>query len=152
MVSLAEIKDGYHVLELWFWKWNITRKIISNTVHEIRISALEINKDAYEEVLGTVKEADNITLYNTGAENIVSLFGKESIDVIISSLPLGSLSHEQNTEILAAIHTVLKPGSKYIQYQYWQKNKEDIRNTFHFDHTYYDIRNIPPVFIYVTHK
>lgn len=152
MVYLAQIQDNSHVLELWFWKWNITKEIIGSHAKNIHISALEIDKNAYESVSHITQSHNNISLYHSGAENIVSLLGKESVDVIISSLPLGSLSQDQNDTILDAMHQVLKSGGKYIQYQYWPKNKDDVEKRFAFDHIYYDVRNVPPVFIYVTHK
>jgi phospholipid N-methyltransferase len=79
-------------------------------------------------------------------------FQKESVDVIFSCLPLGSFDPALTSEILRKAQYVLKSGGYFIQFQYFLQNKKDVEKYFEIQKIKWEIRNIPPAFVYIAEK
>lgn len=56
------------------------------------------------------KFSDQCEVYEMSAAHIDNVLDKNSVDVIISTLPLGSISHPGVGHILSAAEQVLKKG------------------------------------------
>jgi phospholipid N-methyltransferase len=86
------------------------------------------------------------------AESCLETFAPGVLDVIISTLPLGSMSPHHAREILASASKALKKWGIYIQYQYFATNKDDIEEYFDDISHDWEAINFPPAFIYVCRK
>jgi len=150
LVSLADISDASVILELGAGEWQVTEYILSEKPKNSRLVVIENDHNKFLEL--SRKFWDQCEVYEMSAAHIDNVLEKNSVDVIISTLPLGSISHPGVGHILSAAEQVLKKGWKFIQYQYVMANKKDVKKYFHIDHIYWEPRNIGPTFIYEAHK
>ncbi len=114
------------------------------------LTSIEREKQYFDVLQKFAKE--NVIILKCDATNIKKHIENESIDVIISTLPLGSLDKETVNTILGESRKVLKEGGKFIQYQYWMANKRDVKNHFQIETVALEPRNFTPAFIYICTK
>lgn len=139
-----------NVLELWAGYGIVTKEIVAYSSNISSLTIIEYEKDCIEP-LETISKGKG-TLIHGDARKIDEYLKPESIDIVISTLPLGSLDSEMVEQILIQIQKVLKKWGTYIQYQYWMANKKDIKRHFHLKEIKFEPRNFTPAFIYVTQK
>ena len=70
------------------------------------------------------------------------------VDLIISGLPFTSLPGKIRNEILAGVFDVLKPGGKFITFQYSLHMLKELEKTYDLINVEFVLLNIPPAFIY----
>ncbi len=138
------------ILELGAWYGNVTREIMKNLSQNASLIALEcdINRiHALEQI-----EHPNIRIIHGDAQNIHEYCENESIDIVISTLPLGSFDSAEVEGILKEVQLALKKWGTYIQYQYWMANRKDVKRYFHINAIKLEPRNFTPAFIYLSYK
>ncbi|NRH20468.1 methyltransferase [Candidatus Gracilibacteria bacterium] len=150
LVSLADISDAHIIVELGAGEGQVTGHILEKKSKNTRLIVIENDHNKFLEL--SQKYGEQCEIHEISAAHIDSIVDKNSVDVIISTLPLGSISHPGVGHILAAAEGILKKGGKFIQYQYVMANKKDVKKYFHIDHIYWEPRNIGPTFIYEAHK
>lgn len=69
------------------------------------------------------------------------------VDLIISGLPFTSLPSKIRNEILMGVFDLLKPGGKFITFQYSLHMLKELENIYMVD-VEFVLFNIPPAFIY----
>lgn len=67
---------------------------------------------------------------------------------MVSSLPLSIMEDLVVSSVIEAVASALKPGGRFVQYQYTLSNFEDIKPSFSEAKVRFTLRNIPPAFIY----
>lgn len=150
LVNLAQIQNAKIILELWAGEWQVTEHILAWKSKDSRFVTVENDHDAFVKL--TKKYGDTCEILEISAAHIDQIIEPGTVDIIISTLPLGSISDEGVNHILKAAHTCLKPGWKFVQYQYWMYNRKDIKRYFNIQNTYWEPRNIGPAFIYRAYK
>ena len=146
LINIADLGNAWVILELWAGKWQVTEHILANKSSDTRFLTVENDHQSFlalKEKYGTQCE-----IHEMSAAHIDTILPNESVDIVISTLPLWSISPEWVDHILRAIHACLKPGWRYIQYQYWMYNRKDIKRYFTIERTFWEPRNIGPAFIY----
>lgn len=94
-------------------------------------------------------------LFGSQAENLLSIIKEKklsSIDCIICSLPFASLSCDLRNEILCNIKIALKDGGRFIAFQYSPQMYYKFSNSFKEVSLNFELRNIPPAFVYHCYK
>jgi phospholipid N-methyltransferase len=86
------------------------------------------------------------------AENCLKQFQAESVDLVVSTLPLWSMNPIHAREIIAAAAKSLNPEWIFLQYQYFATNRDDIEQYFTLIDTDWEPINFPPAFIYICKK
>ncbi len=76
----------------------------------------------------------------------------EGLDYVISGLPLTTLPDPLSSEIIDKTHSCLKPGGKYIQFQYSRDYQQDIEQVFGPVKLIRVWLNIFPAWVYVATK
>ncbi len=152
LVRYAQIDNAkpLRILELWSGYGNVTREIMKHLSQNDSLTAIEcdINRiHALEQI-----EHPNIRIIHGDAKNIHEYCENGSIDIVISTLPLGSFDSAEVETILKEVQLALKKWGTYIQYQYWMANRKDVKRYFHMDAIKLEPLNFTPAFIYVTHK
>jgi phospholipid N-methyltransferase len=143
-------KKWITILELWAGYGNVTHEIIKNLPHDNKLIALEYDLTRVDELRHL--SGVNIEVIHGSVENLEKYISKESIDVVISTLPLWSFEKKSVHLTLKNIDHVLKKWGLYIQYQYWMANKNDIKNIFTIKKILFEPRNFTPAFIYISEK
>ncbi len=150
LVSIANIHKANIILELWAGEWQVTKYIIAKKWPNTRLVSIENHHESYmmlQDTYGKQCETHEIS-----AAHLDKILEPNSVDIIISTLPLWSISPEWVDAILKSAHRCLKSNWIFIQYQYWMYNRKDIKQYFTIDTTYWEPRNIWPAFIYKAHK
>lgn len=152
LVCASGIPDtkNIKVLELWAGYGIVTKEIIRHRSNIDSFTIIEFEKE-YIDSLESITQGKG-ELIHGDARKIDEYISAGSIDIVISTLPLGSLDKEMVEEILVQIQKVLKEWGTYIQYQYWMANKKDVKRHFHLEKIKFEPRNFTPAFIYVTKK
>ncbi len=75
------------------------------------------------------------------------------VEYVISCLPLANIEKPEREKILDAIHNVLAPNGVYMQVQYFPLSFLALRRKFkNVRIAHYELRNIPPAFVYECRK
>lgn len=150
LVDISPLLDDTIIIELGAWEWQVTPYILAAKGENTRLISIELDTQKAEHLREKFWNRCEVTTMS--AAHIGELVAPGSVDTIISTLPLWSISPEWVEHILRAIHEALKPGWIYIQYQYWMYNRRDISRHFTIEHTYWEPRNSVPAFIYLAKK
>ena len=138
------------IVELGAGMGTITQGLLQAMRKDQNLYAYEINEDFIKH-LQHIKDS-RLQLLNEDASLIAERFGKNSVDVVMSSLPLKNMPLEIKSKILKSAYEALKPGGLYVQYQYSLGDFALVKSFF--DETKLDFTplNIPPAFIYFARK
>ncbi len=127
----------------------ITKEILKRLDKNSRLICFEVNTEFYNH-LQTLKD-QRLLIFNESCENIKSVCEQLNItevDCIISSLPLTNIPDIITKKILNESYHQLNENGCFIQYQYslsYFKKMKKIYKNVDLD---FEIRNIPPAFIY----
>lgn len=149
-VSWIENQEDIKILELGAGSGIVTREIQKTLKKGSNLTVFEIQDEMIRELRKL--EKDNTRIIQASVENIHEYCTPNSIDVIISTLPLWSMDKEMVDHVLDEISQVLKKDGVYIQYQYALQNLQQIRTRFTLEKLQYEPRNFWPAFIYIAHK
>ena len=124
----------------------VTQAILSRVSADSHVSAFEIN-GTFIDVLRLIND-DRLTVVPVGAEQLHNYFEENSVDYVISSLPLSMIPKEIKAEILRQSQLVLKPGGHFFQYQYALQDYSLLKDYFGRVSVSFTMANLPPAFIY----
>ncbi|MDZ4822519.1 MAG: methyltransferase domain-containing protein [Flavobacteriales bacterium] len=150
MISPDEFQTAKTIVELGPGNGCITEKALLKISPDAHLTAFEVN-DEFVEILNQF-HSNNFSVLAEGAENIGKHFAKESVDIVISSLPLANFNKEMKTAIISAVKEVMKPDALYIQYQYSLLDAKFIKASFSRVKRVHVMRNVPPAFVYFCRK
>ncbi len=152
MVKNIDFSRDIQIIEFWAWDWIFTDELIKQTSKNSKIFIFEIDEGFCKILKEKYKNEPKVIIYEKSASCAEELFKNNSIDYILSSLPLAFINTKNITQILNGAKKILKPNGDFIQFQYFLQNKKDIKNTFKkIDYTF-TFLNFPPAFIYICHK
>ena len=135
----------------------VTRELVSRMNPDTRLLVLETNKTFYESLKEEFKDNKNIHLYNRSAEDIIDVLkenelNEESVDAVVSSLPLTVIPNEIVNKIVINSKKSLKVKGQYIQFQYSLNAKKLLKRVFKEVKISFTPINMPPAFIYTCKK
>lgn len=132
----------------------LTRLILDALPPSARLVAFEINPD-FVELLGRELRHPRLILVNDSAEHVGRHLrdrGFSGADYIFSGLPFTTIPAPLRNRILRAAHDALRPGGRFIAYQYSLYLRQTLRGIFGDVHVGFEVRNIPPAFCFVCTK
>ncbi len=97
-----------------------TERILSEIEPGTRFFGIEINPVFFAVVQQRFSDA---RFYNDSIENVEALCeqqGIESVDAIVSGIPWAAFSERDQTQCLAAMMRVLRPGGQFVTFAYLQ--------------------------------
>ncbi len=139
-----------NIVEFGAGTGTITLGLLEQMSQNQHLYAYEINQD-FINYLQAIKDP-KLSLLVEDAGNIVHRFGKNSVDVVVSSLPLKNMPLQVKRPILIAAHDALKPGGMFIQYQYSLGDFALVKSIFGDTKLEFTPLNIPPAFVYFSRK
>jgi phospholipid N-methyltransferase len=132
----------------------LTRKILETLSPEATLFAFEINEEFCRRL-----ERDcvhpRLVLIHDSAEKVrahLHARGFEAADYVFSGLPFTTLPAALRERILRETFAALKPGGKFIAYQYSLYLLKTLRGIFDRVRVSFEPRNIPPAFCFVCTK
>lgn len=150
IVSIADIQDASIIVELGGWEWQVTKYLLEKKSPQTKLIVIENDHEKF--LMLSEKYGHLCEVHEMSAAHLETIIGNNSVDIIISTLPLGSISSPGVDHILLASQSVLKSWARFIQFQYALQNLRDVKKYFIVDYISFEIRNIWPAFIYKTHK
>ena len=152
MVSFLDFQNAKHIVELGAGNGVVTAEIIKRKSENTKFDIFEIDEEQVQSLRERFGNMTWVTIYSTSAAHMDEMYVNGSIDAIISTLPLGSISAPWVDHILRSIFSSLKIEGQYIQYQYWMANRKDVKKYFTIDSTVLEPRNFGPAWIYRARK
>lgn len=146
----GENQRGITILELGGGNGVVTEAIKKILAPDSKLFVFEVREEMIQKLRDL--EQDNVQIIHGKAEDIHLHQAAESVDIVLSTLPLGSLSRELTISILDKVNLVLRPNGCYVQFQYALQNLWDIRRIFHVEKVGFEPRNFWPAFVYLARK
>lgn len=127
-----------------------TNKILEARSPSTVVMLIENNREFYELLKEKYAGEPNLYVINGSAENIEEYLAKHDIphaDYIVSGLPFASLPQEVSARILSQTKKCLRPGGRFITFQYTLLKKDLIARHFSDISMKRELRNIPPAYV-----
>jgi phospholipid N-methyltransferase len=122
-----------------------------------RILACEINPVLASDTERNLFRAGlnkRVQVISEAAETFLSRKRREgrAFDFILSGIPLGNLDREQSFGLINCIHSALRSGGMYIQFQHSLLDRKKIEVSFSKLKTVQAFLNFPPAVVYYAQK
>jgi phospholipid N-methyltransferase len=132
----------------------ITGKMLEHMPPTASLIAIERNVDFYNELRSNIPDprlkAVNGDVLNV--EKIVREQGFAHVDRIVSGIPFSFLTMPAREALLASTARSLKPGGRFVAYQFTTHLIPLLKRHFHKVDVGFEIINIPPVFVFTCIK
>lgn len=152
MIKNIDFSQDIQIVEFWPWDGIFTDEIVKNMSWDSTLSLFEIDRGFYNILQKKYANHPQIKIYLQWAQNVWKIFEMNSIDYIVSSLPLAFIDKNIVEDILTWSNQVLKRGGGFIQFQYFLQNKDDIKKIFPDIEYFFTPLNLPPAFVYYGKK
>ena len=154
VASLVRPKVGDVIVELGAGTGAVSRELIKRLPAEGTLVLLELNPILVDYLHRTIEDSRVLVVEGDAADlpRILKELSLDKADRIVSGLPLGDFNKELREKILTAISESLNNDGRYIQFQYFLTSLAHIRKMFHVRIAGYEIRNVPPAFVYECKK
>ncbi|MHB2025284.1 MAG: class I SAM-dependent methyltransferase [Elusimicrobiota bacterium] len=131
----------------------MTRRILQKMPSSGKLLAIELNKDLFES-LGQITDA-RLKILNGDVRSIDAIaaqFGMGSVDAIASGVPFAFLAVEERRQLLEKTVQLLRPGGRFVAYQVTTHLIPLLRQYFKKVKIEFEIRNLPPHFVFTAYK
>ncbi|MEQ1561753.1 MAG: rRNA adenine N-6-methyltransferase family protein [Nitrospira sp.] len=146
MVQPVDFDNALVIVEFGPGSGCITKELLRKMRKDAKLIVFETNKDFYRD-LHKIKDS-RITIYNESAVNLEKHLGQNSVDVIVSGIPLAVLKNKDKFSLLKSSYNSLVSGGKYIQFQYSLESQKELEDTFGSISIDFTPLNIPPAFVF----
>jgi len=154
MLEPVMMKKGVRIVELGAGQGVFTRELLSRLPVDGRLIVFELNP-VFAQHLRKICNDSRVVIIEDDALCLNEHLKKMNIptvDYIISGLPIGNFTYALRQGILMEIQHALSDTGRYIQFQYFLASLRHIKRLFSAQIVGYEIRNVPPAFIYVCKK
>ena len=151
MLKGIDFKKNQNIIELGPGTGIFTKEIIKKMSPKSNLISIELNKSFYKQLSHKFKGNSQFTPVLGSADNISNIIKEQninSVDVIISSLPLAVIPLRIKAGIFREVKKVLKEDGSFIQFQYSLNAKEILNKRFSSVNITFTPVNIPPAFVY----
>lgn len=152
MISPMDLTCDIHIVEFGAGSGTFTDALLKSITTGSQVSIFEIDPLFIKKLQIKYKGDNRVVVYPLGAVECTKFFERESVDYILSSIPLSFMEDFLVMWILESAKYILKKHGKFIQFQYFLQNKKHIHNTFPLVHYKFTLLNLPPAFVYVCQK
>ncbi len=151
LVKAVDLRSAKVIVELGAGTGAITKKILEAMPENAVLLSFEINTSLSRHIEEDIKD-ERLKVINDDARHIAKYlkqYGFEYADCVISCLPLAAFSKDERDKILGAIKHCLADSGKLAQFQYSINDIFALRKVFSKVNLDFEMRNIPPAFIYI---
>lgn len=155
IVSKINYKTANVIVELGAGTGVFTKILVNNLNLNTKLFVFEINPLLYKVLHKEFSHLENVYIINTSAENltnILSLYGVNKVDYILSGLPFLNFSTSLKNCIFTNIYSSLKLSGELILFQYTRFLEKDFLDFFVINNIEKVYLNFPPANIYTLMK
>jgi phosphatidylethanolamine/phosphatidyl-N-methylethanolamine N-methyltransferase len=155
VVKAMNLDEARLVVEYGAAQGVITRQLLKKMRPDARLVAIEFNQKLYEELTGTLKDERLIPVHGDVREidKILARAGVAGpVDAITSGVPFSYFSNRGRHELLLKTSEMLRPGGRFVPYQVTTHLIPLLKDYFKDVDTQFEVRNIPPHFVFTAVK
>ncbi|MEJ7693439.1 methyltransferase domain-containing protein [Daejeonella sp.] len=150
MLSDISFGKNLQIVELGAGTGNMTKSLLNKMSPCSKLTSFEINPHLFDKL--SKFDDDRLVNVNDTATKLSEYVMDQSVDYIISGLPLANINVTEKAGILDACIRILKPYGSYIQFQYSLNDLGLLKRTFAYVNCDFTLRNFPPAFVYYAQK
>jgi phosphatidylethanolamine/phosphatidyl-N-methylethanolamine N-methyltransferase len=156
VIKAMDLKTNKIVIEYGAADGPMTKRIIERLHPDGNLVAIELNETLHEKLrkLSDDRRFHPVQGDVRQVEQIAARYGiaRGQADVIISGIPFAFLSGRGRHELLLATSELLRPGGRFIAYQVTTHLIPLLKDYFARVDTQFEVRNIPPHFVFTAYK
>lgn len=140
---------GPVVLELGPGTGVFTKEILKQIPDDGKLIVIENNLEFVKYLKEQITDK-RFKLYIGDASDLKQFLHQEgvsSVDFVISGLPLSNINQELRQKIIQEIHSCLKMGGMFVQFQYLMTARREIKKMFSSISITLEPLNFPPAFV-----
>lgn len=134
----------------------MTRRILEKLPADARLVAVEFNKRLYDELARSVRDPRLVTVHGDvrRIDEILAGLGIRfgEVDAVTSGVPFSYFSNRARHELLLKTSEMLRPGGRFVPYQVTTHLIPLLKDYFASVDTQFEVRNIPPHFVFTAIK
>jgi phospholipid N-methyltransferase len=126
------------------------RPVLERMRRDASLIVIDTNPLFIDYLRATISDSRFTAVLGSAAdvEGIVQAHGHDHADYVLSGLPFSTLPDGVGPAIAAATHRVLRPGGAFLVYQFTSRARDFLAKYFRRIDSGFEVRNIPPSFIY----
>jgi phospholipid N-methyltransferase len=153
VMKALDLEHARDIIEYGAAQGVMTKTMLGKLPKEGKILALELNKDLFE----SLREVSDprLTIFNGDVrevDQIAQRFGVGTVDVIVSGVPFAFLSPDDRHALLKKTAHMLRPGGRFVAYQVTTHLIPLLKRHFKKVRIEFEIRNLPPHFVFTAFK
>jgi|GEM_PF-795234 len=154
VIKAMDLPSAKVIVEYGAAQGVMTRLILQKMRPDARLIAIEFNKKLYDELIERVSDPRLIAVHGDVREIDKILIGQgvAAADVIISGVPFAFFSGRARHELLSKTSELLRPGGRFVPYQVTTHLIPMLKDYFSDVDTQFEVRNIPPHFVFTAIK
>lgn len=155
VIKGMNLKDAKTIVEYGAAQGVITRRILEEMRPDAKLVAVEFNQKLYEELVSTVKDDRMIPVHGDVREidKILARAGVSApVDAVTSGVPFSYFSNRGRHELLLKTSEIIRPGGRFVPYQVTTHLIPLLKDYFSDVDTQFEVRNIPPHFVFTAIK
>lgn len=131
----------------------MTHRILERLGSEGRLLSVELSAD-FAKVLQGIRDPRLCARQGDVAriDEIMAAEGMRQADVIVSGIPFSMLNSRQRHELLLKTESALRPGGRFVAYQCTTHLIPLLKEYFHKTKIEFEVRNLPPHFVFTAFK
>lgn len=132
----------------------ITRRILEKMRPDARLVAVEFNKELYEGLVEKVRDPRLTAVHGDvrRIDEILARHGVREADAVTSGVPFAFFTEKERHELLRKTADLLRPGGRFVPYQVTTHLIPLLKGYFHKVDVQFEVRNIPPHFVFTAVK
>jgi phosphatidylethanolamine/phosphatidyl-N-methylethanolamine N-methyltransferase len=148
LCEAADLSEARVVIEIGPGTGAVTRHLLRCLLPGTRLVLVEISPDFAGRLRGEISSAEIVEGDAIHLSRIARRGHFDGADVVVSSLPLANLSPAKRMTILKEVRKTLRPGGRFVAYQYGVSVLSDVRAVFGNVEVCRVFRNLPPAIVY----
>lgn len=133
----------------------VTKPLLKNLGHHARLICFEPNLEFCSFLKKNIKDP-RLLVVNDNAERFgmyLKKFNIKNVDYVFSGIPFSLIKRENKSRIIKNTKSCLRKGGKFIIYQQYNSHlKNYLGLHFRKISRTFELRNIPPTFIFICEK
>lgn len=152
-VKAMDLAHAKVIVEYGAARGVMTRKILEKMRPDAKLIAIEFNADLYKE-LTDLHDPRMIPVHGDvrEIEKILAKHGLHGADVIVSGVPFAFFSGRGRHELLTKTSSLLNEGGRFVAYQVTTHLIPMLPDYFSKVDTQFEVRNMPPHFVFTALK
>lgn len=152
-VKAMDLHNAKIIVEYGAARGVMTRRILEKMRPDSRLLAIEFNSELYEE-LKTISDPRLTAIRGDVREiaKILAAHGLDGADVVVSGVPFAFFSGRGRHELLTKTSEMLYPGGRFVAYQVTTHLIPMLKDYFSDVDIQFEVRNMPPHFVFTALK